>query len=72
MSPRDKNISPTCECITNFHVDPVVFCGAPTAWWYPSLDGGTMALCEEHAKPHSLYVHEYRLAGPAAGVEEPR
>lgn len=52
-----NNISPTCEVLGKFaRGEPVTYCGKPTASWYPTLGHGTIALCEEHGKPHAKYA----------------
>lgn len=53
MSAPRTDVSQLCEYVTEFRPDlPWQFCGKPTAYFYPAMGGGTMALCEEHAKPH--------------------
>jgi len=49
---NDAPISPTCEHSTGR--DRV--CGAPTAWAYPALGSGWMALCHEHGLRHSPHI----------------
>lgn len=59
MPATERKISKTCEVIVDCRSEPVTFCAAATAFWYPAQGGATMALCETHAQPHALYVHPY-------------
>lgn len=58
MPMMNEKVSATCEVWTNADraavEDPFIpiLCGAPTAFWYPTMGGGKMPLCAEHAKPH--------------------
>lgn len=52
-------VSPTCEVLrANRDAADPLFCDAPSTHWYPTSDGGTMALCAAHAKGH----HATRIA----------
>lgn len=55
----DPEVSPTCEVVLTWPTalsDSVVFCNQPTTSFYPTLAGGTMALCEKHGKKHAAYA----------------
>lgn len=51
----DKVYNATCEVIDSWG-PPLTFCGARTAWIYPTADRGYMALCEEHSHGHQRYA----------------
>lgn len=60
----DPMVSPTCELIVGWAgEDDPMFCGAKTAAFYPAASGGTMALCDEHAKPHANSVTRLAVEG---------
>lgn len=65
-------VSPRCEVVTN--IDAVQdkrewsFCDKPTTHWYPTMGGGTMALCEEHAQKH-LPNHAWKIGTPSPWSE---
>ena len=52
--PNDEpKVSPTCEVLTGWNGPSApAFCDAPSTHWYPADGGGTMALCEVHARAH--------------------
>lgn len=39
-----------CDYMTDFATEQK--CGAPGAYWYPSLGGGVAVLCEAHGTKH--------------------
>lgn len=49
-----NKMSRRCEVVIRW--TPFDQCDEPTTHYYPTQGGGSMALCEEHAKPHLPYV----------------
>lgn len=50
-------VSPTCDVLRD---GPR--CGQPTAYAYPAMGGGYMALCDTHAQRHLRYCVTYEQA----------
>jgi hypothetical protein len=48
-------VAPGCEVVVRW--EPLKFCSAPTVAGYAAMNGGWMALCQEHVHPHEKYVH---------------
>lgn len=69
-----KDVSATCEVLTlidhNVPERLTHMCGQPTAYWYPSMGGGTMALCETHAQKHLSYASAISMV-PLGGAPAP-
>lgn len=55
LTVEGRKVSATCEVIEAWNYDKgpdaQTYCGKPTTHWYPT-QGGTMALCVEHAQKH--------------------
>lgn len=60
---RVEDVSRHCEVM----IDPQGrfeagnICGAPTAYWYPAMGGGAMALCAGCAERHQKHAAEIGL-----------